>query len=138
MRRTTKSPTVSAIDVASLEVAGCRPLDHRSGAREARAVAGTVPGPLGRVPLHVATHVRADRRERVELPAFVPVGSGLQAVQPYEPPFAGRELVELRALAALEPVAEEVAGDRQVLLEERGGRRPRRYPLRIEEPGPRV
>src|SRR3712207_8711580 len=91
MRRTTKSPTVSAIDVASLEVAGCRPLDHRSGAREARAVAGTVPRPLGRVPLHVATHVRADRRERVELPAFVPVGSGLPAVQPYEPPFAGCE-----------------------------------------------
>ena len=35
---------------------------------EARSVTGTIPRPLGLVPIHEATHVRADRGATIEAP----------------------------------------------------------------------
>ena len=47
-----------------------------------RAVAGTVPGALRRIPVDVATQVGAERRQRVQAPAVVAVGGCLPPAEP--------------------------------------------------------
>src|SRR3954464_10048861 len=87
-----------------------RPVDHLAAELEARAVAGAVPGAVGRVPADDAAHVRADGRDGVDPALLVAIGRDIVAVDLEDGGVAGGELVEALGLAR-EIARDEVGGD---------------------------
>src|SRR5215218_9573056 len=73
-------PALSLVEVLRGQVLDGWALDDLALVGVAGAVAGTIPGPLGRVPGHQATQMGTAPRDRVEPAVGVPVGGHLLAV----------------------------------------------------------
>jgi hypothetical protein len=82
-----------------------RAVQDCSVGRESGAVAGTVPAGLRRMPRHLATHVRADRRDGVESSRGIPVGGDVISIDLDDGGFSGFEIGQRR------PSATKCAGD---------------------------
>src|SRR5215207_10153614 len=83
-----------------------RAVEHGAVDREMRAVAGTVPAALERVPMQMATKVCARGRAQVKPAALVAIGRDLLEALPDDRTVAGAELVERRDLSGCDVLGE--------------------------------
>src|SRR3954469_19714896 len=94
-----------------------RPGEDAAGRREARAVTGAVPGPLGAVPPHFAAHVRADRRQRRDVAALVAIGGDALSVQLEDAPVAAGHPAQAAPVRPGEAIADQVVRIVDILIE---------------------
>ena len=83
-----------------------RPTQHGPGRMEARAVAGTIPGTIGRVPADQAFEMRADGGTDCHVPGVIAIRRDFLPVQAHDFPFPVGHVVEGVCVSACDPVAE--------------------------------
>ena len=94
----------------------CRPAEHGTRRVETRAVAGTIPGAIGRVPADEAFEMRADRGTDFHVAFVVAIRCDFPPVQAYDFPSPVVHIVEGVRVGAGDTVADQVVRIIQILL----------------------